>query len=109
MRIDCAICGFIIIDGVRYAHDVVIAGGMVSKRQASSAITKNEIRSLMAAKPDVIILGTGHGNICGVEPAGAVDAQIAGMNIIAKPTAAALEEFNKLSRRKNVAAIFHVV
>ncbi len=108
MRIDCAICGSIIIDGTRYDHDVVISNGTVSKRQNNSVFMRSEIRSLMAGNPDAIVLGTGHSNICNIEPAGAIDAQVAGVEIIAKPTSAALDEFNKLSRRKKVAAIFHV-
>lgn len=109
MRIDGSIYGSIIIDGMRYDHDVMILGNSVSKRQNASKITAAEVRGLMSSGADVIILGTGHSNMCSVEPAGAVEAQIAGIEIIAKPTAAALEEFNKLSRRKKVAAIFHVV
>ncbi len=109
MRIDCAICGSIIIDGTRYEHDVVVSNGSVSRRQNNSTFMRSEIQSLMAGNPDAIVLGTGHNKICGVDPAAAVDAQVAGIEIIAKPTAAALDEFNKLSRRKRVAAIFHVV
>lgn len=109
MRIEGAIFGSIIIDGERYEHDVVIIGNNVSKRQNNSAVTGAEIRSLMSSGADAIIIGTGHGDICRVEPSGAIDAQVAGIEIIAKPTAAALEDFNKLSRRKKVAAIFHVV
>lgn len=109
MRIDCALCGYIIIDGIRYDHDVVVSGGRVSKRENNSAVTRAEMRNLMDENPDAIVLGTGHSSVCGVEPAGAVEAQVAGVEVIAKPTSAALEEFNKLSRRKKVAAIFHVV
>jgi hypothetical protein len=109
MRVDCAICGYIIIDGERHDHDVVISNGIVSKRQNNSTFMRSEIRSIMAGNPDAIVLGTGHSNICGVDPAAAVDAQVAGVEIIAKPTSSAIEEFNKLSRRKNVAAIFHVM
>ncbi len=109
MRIDCAICGSIIIDGERYEHDVVISDGTVLRRQNNSNFMRSEIQCLMARNPDAIVLGTGHNKICGVDPAGAVEAQVAGIEIIAKPTSAALEEFNKLSRRKKVVAIFHVV
>jgi len=109
MRVDCAICGYIIIDGTRYDHDVVVSGGRVSKRHGNSSVTRGEMQILMSGNPDAIVIDTGHSNICGVEPAGAVDAQVAGIEIIAKPTSAALDEFNKLSRRKKVAAIFHVV
>lgn len=108
MRIDCAICGSIIVDGTRYDYDVVICGGRVSKRQNSSVFLRSEVQNLMSDNPDVIVLGTGHGSACKVDPAAAVDAQVSGIEIIAKPTAAALDEFNKLSRRKKVAAIFHV-
>ncbi len=109
MKVDCAIYGSIIIDGVRYDHDVVVSGGRVSRRQTNSTITKGEMQILMAGNPDAIVLGIGHSNVCNIEPAGAVDAQVAGVDVIAKPTAAALDEFNKLSRRKKVAAIFHVI
>lgn len=109
MKIDGAIFGSIIIDGSRYDYDVVICGGRVSKRQNNSIFLRSEIQNLMSGNPDVIVLGTGHSNICGVDPAAAVDAQVAGIEIVAKPTAAALDEFNKLARRKRVAAIFHVV
>jgi len=109
MRVDCALCGYIIIDGTRYDHDVVVSGGRVSKRQGNSSVTRGEMQILMSGNPDAIVIGTGHGSICGIEPAGAVDAQVAGIEIITKPTSSAIEEFNKLSRRRNVAAIFHVV
>jgi len=109
MRVDCALCGYIIIDGTRYDHDVVVSGGRVSKRQGNSSVTRGEMQILMSGNPDAIVIGTGHSNTCGIESAGAVDAHIAGIEIIAKPTFSAIEEFNKLSRRKKVAAIFHVV
>ncbi len=109
MRVDCAICGSIIIDGTRYEHDVIVSNGQVSKRQTNSTITRSEIQNLMATNPDAIVIGIGHSNTCAIEPSGVVNAQVAGVEIIAKPTASALEEFNKLSRRRRVAAIFHVV
>ncbi len=119
MRIDGTGFGYIVVNGTRYDHDVVITDKVLLRRKELSyhlreryghtPLTGEELRSYFGEyKPEVVIIGTGqYGSLplAGVEEA----AEELGVKLIIEKTPKAIETYNKLKdEKKNVAAILHV-
>ncbi len=119
MRIDKTGFGYIVIDGARYDHDVVITDKVLPRRKEFSyrlrekyghtPLTGEELRIYFEEyKPEVVIIGTGqYGSLplTGVEEA----AEELGVKLIIEKTPEAIETYNRLKdEKKDVAAILHV-
>lgn len=108
-KIDSSYFGSMIIDGKKFDRDLqIFPSGEIKERERTHTVSKREISDLLMHEPEAIIIGTGNSGLMKVEPDGIVAAQLEGVEIISKPTAQAVQEFNKLSRGKKVAAVFHV-
>ena len=112
MEIEQYAFGKIVVNGRTYTDDIKIIGGRVVPhwyRSAGHRVEAADVDDVLAAKPDVFVLGKG-------EPGRmAADAELVallkkqGIELIEKPTKEATAVFNQLfKKRKNVAAGFHL-
>ena len=103
--------GSIVIGGVRYSTDLKIINSQVAPdwwRREGHSICREDIADILAAKPDVFILGTGAYGVMKVPAAFKRQLEAAGIELIAEPTGKAVERYNELFPEKNVAAGFHL-
>jgi len=104
--------GNIVIDGRRYTSDLIIYpdGKIVDGwwRQSGHVMTKSDIESLIASKPEVVVVGTGASGQ--LKPERGIEKTLSkkGIKMIAAPSSQALNHFNELSPTKRVGACFHL-
>jgi len=109
VKIDSTYFGTIIVNGKKYDNDLIVSwDGEILEREKSHTFSKKELLDILQKDPETIIIGTGQSAVCKIEPAAEVEAKLHGIELIAKPTPEAAEEFNKLARRKKVVGVFHV-
>ena len=108
-KIDSSYFGSIIIDGKKFDTDLqILPSGEIQPRERMHTVSKREVSDLLMHEPEIIIVGTGNSGLMKVDNDAFVAAQLEGVELIVKPTPQAVQEFNKLSRGKKVAAVFHV-
>lgn len=108
-KIDSSYFGVIIVDGKKYNKDIVISwDGEIEQRNSSHSFTKSELQTILMKQPEVVVIGTGTVGNVKIEPDAEVLAKIEGVELINKITPQAIEEFNKLSRRKKVIGVMHL-
>ncbi|HDI86385.1 MAG TPA: hypothetical protein ENF83_03140 [Candidatus Korarchaeota archaeon] len=119
MRAESTGFGYVVIDGKRYGHDVVLTDEVRPRRKELSKslrsrfghtpLTGEEILAYFRDyRPEVIVVGTGQ---FGALPLVGVDeaARELGAELIAKRTGEALKEYNRLVKEgRRVGALFHV-
>ncbi|MBN2025380.1 MAG: hypothetical protein JW854_01265 [Actinobacteria bacterium] len=119
MKIGAFKFGSIEIDGKRYAKDVLIDSGCsINKRKGgflkfgSHNISKDEIEDLASSevKPDLIIVGLGTSSAARLDPEATTWASESGIELVAIPSAEAVERFNQEQEEgsKAVAALIHI-
>ena len=112
MVIESYTFGNIVIDGRRYTSDLIIYpdGKIVDGwwRQSGHLMTENDITGLIAAKPEVIVVGTGASGM--LKPAGGLEKSLVkkGIQMIAAPCNTAINRFNELSASNKLGACFHL-
>ena len=113
MHIDSYSFGSIRIDGVDYSDDVILMGGDVRSpwwREAGGHIyALTDLEELMAAAPEVVVLGTGYfGRVKVLEETLTGFADV-GSEVIVEKTGRAVETFNQLADAgRDVAAALHL-
>lgn len=111
MRIDHYSFGSITIDGKRYTSDVIIYPDRVDDswwRKEGHYLQKSDLADIVAAKPELLIVGTGMHGIMQV-PESAISLLTAhGIQVIIKKTGEAVEVFNDRPRDKIAVAAFHL-
>lgn len=109
VKFDSTLFGSVMVNGKKFEHDLIVSwDGEIISREKSHVFSKKELLDIMQKEPEVIIIGTGQSGLVKVEPAAEVAAKLENVELIAKPTPQAIEEFNKLVRRKKVVAVIHV-
>lgn len=102
--------GKFIINGKTFNTNVKIINKVTNscRHFDGHIITKDDFTDLIAAKPEIIIIGTGSSGVVNV-PQDIIDlVESSGIKLIIKRTKEACEEYNKLiKQKKNVAAIMH--
>ena len=109
--IDSLSFGSIVVDGKQYTADLkIIAGRVVPDwwRKDGHSICEADVTDVIAAKPDVFVLGTGAYGILKVPKAFKTLMEAHGVELIAQPTDKAVKAYNELCTSKNVAAGFHL-
>jgi hypothetical protein len=113
MHIDSYSFGSIRIDGVDYSDDVILVGGDVRSpwwREAGGHIyALTDLEELMAAAPEVVVLGTGYfGRVRVLDETLTRFADV-GSEVIVEKTGRAVETFNQLAAAgRDVAAALHL-
>jgi hypothetical protein len=113
MHIDSYSFGSIQIDGRDYATDVVLLGGDVKSpwwREAGGHVyAAEDFEELLAAAPEVVVLGTGYFGRVKVLDETLTALAEAGSEIVVEKTGGAVECFNRFAEEgRDVAAALHL-
>jgi len=104
--------GHIRIDGDDYDQDVkIIDGNVVPEwwRKTGHRIEPEDIVDVLAAAPEVLVVGTGYAENVRISPEARSKADDRGIRLIAEATPQAVDTFNRLSSEgKSVAGGFHL-
>ncbi len=105
--------GSMVVDGRRHRCDLMIfPDGRVAghwRRAAGHRLDLQDIADLVAAKPDILVVGTGIFGL--MRPASGLAGLLAaqGIELLAVRTKTAAQEFNRLKQSsRRVAACFHL-
>lgn len=103
--------GEIIIDGKTYHHDVIIYKDSVDdswRRVEGHRLSLGDIAQVLDKKPEILVIGTGADGVMVVPEQVMTDIEAKGIQVIAKRTGDACDEYNKLVPSKNVIAALHL-
>jgi hypothetical protein len=108
-KIESCYFGAIVIDGKRYSSDVIISSdGKVHEKPSSHTFSKADLHEQLLRGPDVLIVGTGTAGLVRIDPGVEIAAKLAGVELIAKPTPEAVNEFNRRARKERTIAVIHI-
>lgn len=112
MHIDSYQFGQIIIDGASYSSDCIIIGDSVQSnwwREQGHSLSAEDIETIIAAKPSVLIVGCGASGSMEVPSQTQQVLQENDIQLEALDTYKAVQRFNELSQAGvNVAAALHL-
>lgn len=112
MHIDSYQFGRIVIDGVDYSSDCIILGDTVHSdwwRKQGHSLAAEDLKTVIAAKPSVLIVGCGASGLVKVSEETRQVLQQHNIKTEALDTRRAVERFNELSEEGvNVAAALHL-
>ena len=103
--------GEIVIDGKRYTSDVIIYPDRVKDqwwRDEGHQLRTDDVREVLAAKPDVIVVGTGEPGIMRVLPETERLINSKGIELIIQTTKEACQTYNRLSSSQKVIGLLHL-
>jgi len=106
MRIDHYEFGKYIIDGKQYEYDIKIINNKISFWH-DHGLNLDDVKDLAAAKPSIIIIGTGYSGVIQVSQDIIDYIKKKKIKLIIKKTKEACEEFNRLNGEKKTAVILH--
>jgi hypothetical protein len=111
-RVESYTFGVIVVGGVVHRADLAITpDGEVDGawwRKNVHKLTAADIKALVAAKPEVLVVGTGARGEMEVDPTLEEKLKKKGVELCAAPTSDAIKTYNKLRRNRKVAACFHL-
>ena len=113
MRIDAYSFGSIRVDGVDYSNDVIILPDGVRapwwRAAGGHVYAPEDLREVLDAAPEVVVLGTGNFGRVRVERATLEALSAAGSEVVVERTGQAVETFNRLADEgRGVAAALHL-
>jgi len=103
--------GFIRIDGRTHTRDVIILPDRVVAgwwRQQGHTLRPDDLREVLEAEPEVLVVGTGSIGRMEVPEATRRRVEAAGIELVVERTAAACETYNRLRETRRVAAALHL-
>jgi hypothetical protein len=101
--------GSLTINNKTYDNDMTVHwDGELVPRESDHNFSKGDLIDLLIKGPDTIVIGTGTAGCVKIEKAAENFAKSKNVELIAKKTPEAIEEFNKLSKEKKVIAVIHV-
>lgn len=112
MRIEDYRFGSIRINGQTYRNDVKIINDSVKPdwwRKTGHLVRREDLSDLLETGPEIVVLGKGSPGQMVPETGLAEELEKEGIRLIARPTADAVAEFNRLrEENRHVAAGFHL-
>lgn len=111
MHIDDYSFGRIVIDGKTYTSDVIVYPERVDPswwRQEGHYLRKEDLADVVAANPDVLIIGTGNSGVMTVPETTVTFLESRGIRVFAERTGRAVETFNKQQGAGKVVGAFHL-
>jgi hypothetical protein len=109
--IDQSEFGAIVIDGQTYNLDVIISpDGVVEQWQHKDehVLRPRDVDKIIAAEPEVVIIGLGTVGNLKVRPKAEKRLQEAGIEVMAYRTNKACETYRELRNQRKVAAVLHI-
>ena len=111
MHIDGYVFGRIIINEKTYSSDVIVYPDRVDPswwRKEGHYLQKEDLSGIVAEKPEILIIGTGHMGVMQVPESTIAYLTKQGIEVHVEPTGKAVEIFNSQPARKKVAGAFHL-
>jgi hypothetical protein len=112
MHIDSYRFGRVDIDHRTYHSDVIVSPDGVDDRwwrHDGHSLAIEDLAGLLAARPDIVVIGTGYFGRMAVPDELRQDLERRGLQVVTGPTRRAIAEFNRLqSGTRRVAAALHV-
>ena len=101
--------GSLTIGNKKYDSDVIIFwDGELIERESSHTFSKNDLIDLLLKEPETVIIGTGTAGCVNIAEGVKEYARKNKVEVIVEKTPEAVECFNKMSKLRKVAAIFHL-
>jgi hypothetical protein len=112
MRIDSYDFGKIVINGKMFTSDVIVFPDHIEDnwwRDRGHSLSRNDIDSILRAKPEILVIGTGKYGVMEVPENVKNIAESRGIKLIVYPTEDACEHYNELlSKGKFVICAMHL-
>ena len=108
MRIDHYSFGRIVIDGKAYHSDVIIYPDRIRSdwyRTRGHRVGTDDIREILETRPSLLIIGTGAYGLVKIDQEVKDLLRKSNIELIAKPTKEAREEYNRIKSEKVVAGL----
>lgn len=108
MRIDHYSFGRIVIDGKAYHSDVIIYQDRIRSdwyRTRGHRVGTDDIREILETRPSLLIIGTGAYGLVKIDQEVKDMLRKSSIELIAKPTKEACEEYNRIKSEKVVAGL----
>jgi len=104
--------GQILINGKKYNSDLIIFKDYIYDswwRKEGHNLCIDDIKEIIDKKPDTLIIGTGYYGLMKVPEELIEHIKLSGIKqVIVKKTGDACNEYNKLCKKKNIVAAFHL-
>jgi len=111
VHIDSYEFGHLVIDGQSYRQDLLIWPGHIKGdwwRIEAHLLQLADVAEALAANPQVLVVGTGNPGNLRVDQELARHLQEQGIDLVVKPTRAAVPVINDLAGRRRLAAALHL-
>ncbi len=104
--------GNIKVDGKTYTTDIKIIDGKVISnwwRKTAHEVNVDDVMDILDSGAEILVVGMGQPGLMKVSPGLKKELKKRGIVLVEKPTAEAMEDFNRyFSEGKNVAGAFHL-
>jgi hypothetical protein len=103
--------GQIIIDGRRYARDVIVYPDHVDdrwRREEGHSVAPADVWEVVEMRPEVLVIGQGAVGRMEVPDETVEVLEAAGIEVIAEPTGQAWETYNRLREARRTVAALHL-
>ncbi len=104
--------GAMTVDGVRHTHDLLLVGGSVVAdwwRGKAHLLTIMDLSPVLAARPEVLVVGTGRSGAMQLAPGLAEALEERNVELVALPSPEAWKAYNELlAEGRRVAGAFHL-
>ena len=103
--------GKITVDGVSYTKDLIILPARIISgwwRKEGHVLHVEDLEEVLNAKPQVLVIGQGAHSRMKIAPEVEHTLQAAGIEWVALPTDAAVQEFNRRAAEQEAAAALHL-
>jgi hypothetical protein len=103
--------GRITINGKNYTTDLILFPNKIETdwwRKEGHRLYITDLREVVEAKPEVLVVGTGYSGMMKVPPETRSHIESEGIELIVQKTAEACKTFNRLSESRTVVAVLHL-
>ena len=103
--------GRIVIKGKRYNSDLIVFPDKVRDgwwRKEGHRLHVEDLKDILEAKPEVLVVGTGYSGIMTVPPETRKRIESEGIELITQRTTEACKTFNSLVKSRKVVAALHI-
>ena len=109
--IDSYTFGRIVIDGKQYGNDLIVSLDKVVDnwwRKEGHRLCVEDLESVLKAKPEVLVVGTGYSGLMKVPPETRKHIESKGIKLIIQKTTEACKTFNRLIKSRKAVATLHL-
>jgi hypothetical protein len=103
--------GDLVVDGRHHHQDLIILPDRVLEgwwRKEGHALHPEDLESVFAAGPDLLVVGQGANGRMRVTPETIRALEVSGIEWVAQPTEQACQTYNSLCEQRSVAAALHL-